>query len=113
MDTIDRMRKSYSHQVDTIAPASPAVNIPFCDDRVSLLIWPRTTAVYTFRYGQNPAGGDLGLISVNTGPLVIDIQHHGAMVKGPWQVYCEDGATSLSYVETLLTCPCETSERRR
>lgn len=98
-----RLGRATGPRISTVNVATTKTPlVPYAPDRVTLIISAPTTGPMLLSGNQGeaataglrlPAGGD---------PLVLDIQHHGALVTMAWYAAIPGGAEDIGLGESFL-----------
>jgi hypothetical protein len=102
MEDIRLGRRSPGRQVIVSVATSDGAFVPYAPDRTSLIVQAPLTNRITLSFAD-PAVADQGIVLYPQGtPLVLDVQHHGALVHGPIRAISDTAAQTVAWWETSL-----------
>lgn len=102
MEDIRVMREAVARTVAVNVAATKSEIVPRNAKRVALVL-PAGASQAVFWSMEVGEGDSVGIpLAAGQAPIVLDVQHHGALVFGPWSASAPGGAQTLSYAEAVL-----------
>lgn len=94
-------RKTRSHTVSKVIGTTSTEVVARAADRSSLVLSSHPTARITYSTETVAVDGVGVVIPPATGPVLLDIQHHGDLVIGPLSAISSAATTTVSFVEVF------------
>lgn len=105
-DTWDEMRQANPVMRRAGVGATAVVLVDRSDYRVSLIVGADVAQDLYLAWDSAPALGSGILLKAGSVPLLLTLQDHGRLVRGPIWCISPGGAVTVSWAEALHPCAC-------